>query len=264
MYPKSLPTKLKLPCCTYNKSWLYFKFSRQGLTLCCHQIGEKLCPQQFLYMMSSELLAFKLERKAFYLDHKKTQKFKLCCELTFLIFWVGWIIVSDLVIQLKRLIRRSEKCEEGPHTEWKYAVPQCGGSVLGPPSFSPYLWLVPLTNTFLCWFWQHVALYTLPRLCRLNNTLQPVSPLLPQGTTTHTGQSEGNDFDFLPLFTHQMGKKENEGARWSWPSWINKPLLQCVHAHMYFSVINFVCVCGGRNTMCVLRNRWVHFFLLLL
>lgn len=56
----------------------------------------------------------------------------------------------------------------------------------------PYLRLVPLSNSFLCCFWQHVVLHTLPRLCRLNDTLLPVSPLLPQGTTTRTGQNEGN------------------------------------------------------------------------
>lgn len=91
----------------------------------------------------------------------------------------------------------------------------------------PYLRLVPLTNSFLCCSWQHVALHTLPRLCRLNDTLLPVSPRLPQGTTTHTGQNEGNGFDFLPLFTHQM-ETRTRSTCWSWPSWINKLTPRCV------------------------------------
>ena len=37
----------------------YFKFRRQVLTLCCGQIGEKLCSQRSVQTMSSELLAFK-------------------------------------------------------------------------------------------------------------------------------------------------------------------------------------------------------------
>lgn len=70
-----------------------------------------------------------------------------------------------------------------------------------------YLRLRPLTNTFPCCFWHRVALRTLPRL---NCILLPASPLLPQGTTTYISQSEGNGFDFLPLFTHQMGKEKDE------------------------------------------------------
>lgn len=126
---------------------------------------------------------------------------------------------------------------------------------------SPYLRLVPLTNTFLCCFWQLVALHTLPRLCRLNNTLLPVWPLEPQGTTTHTDRNEGNGLWFPSTFHTSNG----EGVRtvfWPWLSWIDK--LACVFQCPLNCMCVFFCVCWIQYNACVLRNRWVHFFLPLL
>lgn len=112
----------------------------------------------------------------------------------------------------------------------------------------PYLWLVPCSNSFFCCFWHSVQLHTLPRLCGLNDTLQPVSALLPQGTTTHSGQNEGNGFDFLPLFTHQIGRGTRT-VRCSWLSWKNKPMPHrvCVCAYV---IQRPYCVCWAQYNVC--------------
>lgn len=117
-------------------------------------------------------------------------------------------------------------------------------------SFSPtcawWLWATVSSVIF-----GNVELHTLPRPRRLNDTLLPVSPLQPQGTTSHSGQNEGNDFDFLPLFTHQMVKGKRT-VHWSWLSWINKlmPQCECVYAHVFLSHFK-LWVCQTQYNVCV-------------
>lgn len=104
--------------------------------LCCHQIGEKLGSQHSLYMMSSKLLAFKLEKK---ISRSQEKKFKLFLEQTFLIFWGEWLIVRKLVTQLNKQMNNlgSEKREEG--ALWSHWRKVC----------SPLQWRFSSWTTFL-------------------------------------------------------------------------------------------------------------------
>lgn len=63
----------------------------------------------------------------------------------------------------------------------------------------------------------------------------------PGGTTTHTGLKEGNGFDFLPLFTHQMGEGKNgERAATTTPSKQTAGAVCERRARWRFCVISFV------------------------
>lgn len=155
--------------------------------------------------------------------------------------------VSDSVKQANEQLRLEKR---GEGALWSHWMKVCNSLEWRFSSWTtflfPYLRLVPLTSSFLCCFWQHVVLHTLPRLCRLDNTLLPVSPLLPQGTTTHTGQNEGNGFDFLPLFTHQMGTENEERTlvltELDKQTHATACVCVCVYAHICISVSFKMCV----------------------
>lgn len=112
-----------------------------------------------------------------------------------------------------------------------------------------HLWLMPLTNTFLCCFWQRVALRTLPRLYRLDCILLPASlpacPREPQPTSARVKEMALISFPFSHI---KWGTRGRSVCR-TWPSWINSQATVCVCVHMY------------SIKACVLRSRWVHFFL---
>lgn len=61
-----------------------------------------------------------------------------------------------------------------------------------PTFLFPHLWLVCLSKSFLCCCWQRAVLRALR--CQSGRT------------TARSDQNEGNGFDFLPPFTHQMGE----------------------------------------------------------
>lgn len=162
-------------------------------------------------MMSSKLLAFKLEKK---ISRSQGKKSKLFLEQTFLIFWGEWLIARKLVTQLNKQMNNFRFREEGRRgtlvtlneSMQPLAVEIWFLDHLPFPLPPWCLWPIVFPVVFGN-LWRSTHFH---RLCRLNNTLLPVSPLLPQGTTTYIGQNEGNGFDFLPLFTHQMEKENRE------------------------------------------------------
>lgn len=74
---------------------------------------------------------------------------------------------------------------------------------LGPPFFGPTCGMGPPAA---------VSSAVFGRTCSSINfldsegltTLNCLSPQLPEGTTTHSSQNKENDFDFLPVFTHNI------------------------------------------------------------
>lgn len=86
----------------------------------------------------------------------------------------------------------------------------------GSSAWTTFLSLLPVVAAFdqqfpLLFLATRGAPYTsqtLQALRYFTASLAPPSspPAAPGGTTTHTGLKEGNGFDFLPLFTHQMGE----------------------------------------------------------
>lgn len=83
---------------------------------------------------------------------------------------------------------------------------------------------------------------TLQALRYFTASLTPLNPSSrPGGTTTHTGQKDGNGFDFLPLFTHQMGEGKNgERAAVTTPYKQTRGAACERRAHSRFCVISFV------------------------
>lgn len=168
--------------------------------------------------MSSKPLAFKLEKKSILSRSQErcSEKSAWSSVQTFLIFWVDWVVVSESVMvkEGNEVLSLEMWAECGTLTGPQHRLKACNSFewrfCLRTTFLLSYLWLMPLTNTFPCCSWQRAARRTLPRLYRLNCILLPASPLLPQGTTTYISQSEGNGFDFLPLFTHQIGKEKDE------------------------------------------------------
>lgn len=187
------------------------------------------------------------------LDHRKAlngiklQKFKLCLEQTFLIFWGEWLIVSELVTQLNKQMnnlgrRRGEKGLSG-HTGWKYATPWSGDSVLGPPSCSrtcgwclwPTVSSVVFGNTWCSIHFPDSAGSTI-----LYCQSRPSCPREPQPTPARMKEMALISFHF----SHIKWGRRTRSVRWSWPSCINKLMPQhvCVCMRICISVSFKMCV----------------------
>lgn len=160
------------------------------------------------------------------------------------IFWAKWWSAAELVSQFNRQIRvewgLGGRFKPSDHTEFKYVISwrwRLWLWGLGPPFFGPTCGMGPQAA---------VCSVVFGRTCSSINFLDSegltalncLSPRLPEGTTTHSSQNKGNDFDFLPVFTHNMTERMNT----FYTAW-----LRCVNS----------CQCV-RVCMRVL-NRWAHF-----
>lgn len=91
------------------------------------------------------------------------------------------------------------------HSEESDSLLSLDLSQLGPPSFTSALRL-RVTVSFCC-SWQPAWLaFAFAGLLPGRTQPQPANPREPSRTASHGGQSEGNGFDFLPLFTQQTSR----------------------------------------------------------
>lgn len=113
------------------------------------------CPQSYLHLNE--------KIKVWYLDPGKTcSTIHKCLELTFLIFWREWQSVSELLSQFYRQMnklggRGGKKGISGSVIRLNlrdYSAQRLQFSAWTTFLF-PYLWLVHLSKSFLCCFWQH-------------------------------------------------------------------------------------------------------------